>query len=598
MLRLIFYKNCIMNNKYQNIISPVPFQAGESNTFLYQYLLTLDKKTIDLANVYYENTGELIFEQDLLVNPYEYNYMQAIQLDEDNLHVLFKKYCFIKKIQLKNGCAYVEYEEDVISTYLNDVVDTQDCLLINSRLCNYKNNQFFTFKRLPVEFDSNNILDINFSGQLDSDVQIIMELQLYDLINPSAGIGSETDNRESFICLFYDVERTSGSDHLLKRYFTKSELQPVLETILKWVSAPNPHISNIFPGDSSTGAKYFDIGNIIVVPRKFDIDNLFNLLNYDFSNHDWFFYNNFYSGAYPRFAFQKAKVSNTYKKLTINSGTITENFKKYSFGTYTTQIPISHNGTSIPYKVYASIGQNNFDIILGFQNKEIDITKDFLFNIHYDLISSTENSQRKIALQMKNNSIETSIEKITAGGIRGGFQILSGVGETIMGSEGDSASMMSKGINDIGYGIINTAENLAIKTKLDQAKVLNNTPRFATSKGNFTHEVKNCNYYYGLLTCSITPDNTDYVSNSISNVGMRTYEYVGISSYYTFKDIFKSTNAIALSAKYDYVKFESPNVYGPFSNEIAEKINQILSSGVKIWYSSTFTSDTYNNNFI
>ena len=49
---------------------------------------------------------------------------------------------------------------------------------------------------------------------------------------------------------------------------------------------------------------------------------------------------------------------------------------------------------------------------------------------------------------------------------------------------------------------------------------------------------------------------------------------------------------------YNVVRITSPNIYGSFSNEIANKLNDILSNGVKIWYDATRALDGYTDSLL
>ena len=274
MLRLIFYKNCILNNKYQNVISPRFIQPNIS--FLTEYLNGLNKITIDLNDVYYENNGEIIFEDNLLDTPYNYNYMLAIQYEGSS--ELFKRYCFIKKISIKHGCAYVEYEEDIFSSYLNDVVNSHDCELVNSRLCNYiQNDGLFNYRKLVVEYDGNNNLD--YERITTDECYIFVELQIYKLVSGSSSTFS--NNRESMIVKLFKTEYKSQIDkYLVSDTFLKQDVDNIIKALIKYISSTDTHIGAINPySASSDDLYYYDIGHIYILPDLFDFSNIVETLN-------------------------------------------------------------------------------------------------------------------------------------------------------------------------------------------------------------------------------------------------------------------------------------------------------------------------------
>ena len=120
MLRLTLYKNCILNETYQNVISTALYN-GQS--VLERYLATLSSYVIpDIDETYYKNNGDLTFDLELIntSNIYEYNYMKVEYFDEENVLIL-KRYCFIQNIRINNDIVILSYSEDVFSSYSNKI---------------------------------------------------------------------------------------------------------------------------------------------------------------------------------------------------------------------------------------------------------------------------------------------------------------------------------------------------------------------------------------------------------------------------------------------------------------------------------------------
>ena len=44
---------------------------------------------------------------------------------------------------------------------------------------------------------------------------------------------------------------------------------------------------------------------------------------------------------------------------------------------------------------------------------------------------------------------------------------------------------------------------------------------------------------------------------------------------------------------YDYMKFETIDIYGSFPREIALALNEIFETGVKVWYDENLYYDNY-----
>ena len=134
MLKITLYKNCVLNETYQNVFS---IAKRNNKTILELYLERLTKYVIECENVYYENSGEIVFDYELISenvasNIYEYNYMKVEQFDDDELLSL-ERYCFVNSIQIKNGCVYLDYKEDVWSSYIGKVAGINESYLSRTR---------------------------------------------------------------------------------------------------------------------------------------------------------------------------------------------------------------------------------------------------------------------------------------------------------------------------------------------------------------------------------------------------------------------------------------------------------------------------------
>ena len=169
------YKNCILTDAYSEVFD-VFHQDQMQNTALDRYLETLQSKSFTIPHTYVTNSGKISF--DLIdendTEFYDFNYMSIH--DETNR---FTRFCFIDAITVVNGIAVVSYVEDVWSNYAPSL-QMRKSLLTRSRIIDYGSYKI-PFYSLGMEYQGNNELKINSMFGYSSKVNLIFQLQLYNL---------------------------------------------------------------------------------------------------------------------------------------------------------------------------------------------------------------------------------------------------------------------------------------------------------------------------------------------------------------------------------------------------------------------------------
>ena len=159
-MTITLYKNCCLNNKYQEV-----FYHEKLET----YLNSLNKFSLNLDQSYYENNMELVIdytwfqsEGGLFVekNIYDYNYCKITETVGLSLQPNLIRYCFIKSINVKNGCVYLELEEDIWASFSSKMTGTNNCVLINSRRKYYGEGVQPGPLLLPYNYEGNNKLKL------------------------------------------------------------------------------------------------------------------------------------------------------------------------------------------------------------------------------------------------------------------------------------------------------------------------------------------------------------------------------------------------------------------------------------------------------
>lgn len=588
MLKIRLYKHCRLNDKYEEVFS-LGKKTGETLSILEKYLATRTSEYFELNSTYYENEGTLVIDYNISSNNiYEFNYMKIIKTDENDVIELIR-YCFIKDIKVKNGCVYLDYEEDIWSSYADKITNVINSILCNTRVKNYPNltPQILT---IPYEYNGNNKLDFTDYNPNKGNVRIIVEVQYYDLV--SAEVRYQGRSVDFFEFFRYSVSG-NNVEKLDAPFSIFQAIQFCNELIL---SIQNGRMlnGNTIPesvSDIIFNGKSFEIGNIYLIPTMFG--SIIPSLASDTTN--IFFSDTSLISIEPStllFGYAK-RLAGKYNLIDENFGSVYENellndYKMLSFGNFSKVIDVINNGNSHSLRVDYIKTRCDFGLYLNFDNKIIEITDTYLYSPPFNALTSAETYQRAMAYHLKWLG---NLKSITNGMFALGkipFQILQGMGKI---GGGDNENNLYSGLGKMGEGLMSSANNAVnglfygnVQQMMIDAKAYSNT------KGIYENHLNIINSYYGLLKFDINPDNDNFVETCINKYGYNTYEFIKSISVLKLEDVDYFS---LLNITNNALRFLNCNLYGDFPKSIADKLNTIFNNGFRIWYDELTREDDY-----
>ena len=553
-MKITLYKKCILNSNYNEVFDLTEHERTvngitENYSVFTDYLKTLENVVIDLPNTYYSEgmqftlriTGETKFR-----DAYSFNYCKFEVED-------LTRYCFITDIKLANTVATYSTSEDTWTNYALSMNIRYGYLTNCLRLSLKEGTQVkkINYYELPVKYESNNLLKFNRVQSMDSLFNIIFQLQCYNIVT-----GSETSKRISRTVLF-TVNKTENNK--LTTRFNTSEVNKFLTALQ--IGSSNGKISLLneikdFFGETTAN---YQIDNVTILPANWNLDN------FTFSDKESAIIGNFAITLpitsyivlfdYTQLLYNNKSTDGTLKEIT--NGTLDNNFKIYSFGTRTEQHEVTVNGTEIPYSLKISCCNSDFKLFLDFQEKSIEITENFVYEIPFNALTADITAQRKIA---KNTAIYQGISGIIAGTANTAFNIAN-FGK---GNKSANFSRIVGGVQQVGNGIVSIVNA--------------NTRQYTTNKGTFAKSNAFLNAQYGLCYTTIEADNAEYVKNIINLSGYNVYEVI------TDNIIFNQD-----CTTFNILKFDSIVIYGSFSEKIKKQLENILTNGFRVFYNSHAT---------
>lgn len=555
MLKITLYQNCILNENYFEVFSKGK-KTGETYSVLDTYLNSLSNIILTVNDAYYENTGELVIDYDLFISQsvkkdiYNFNYMKIEMYDDENTsQLLISRYCFVNSIAVKNGCVYLDYKEDSWSSYSDKISGITSSYLSRSRFHDYPNITI-PIKKLPTEYQSDKPLLFSQLNNANS-YDIYLEIQYYLL-----SVQGEPENRYTRIYkVFLPSSEITHTWNYIGYY-----IQDIINRITK------DFVSPIAPNEiEATDPQFrFEVGEIYVVPSYIS----FNLTQP--SSDDLYLYSVGDSGFDAHYHFRVVDFTQP-KTVTF---TINNNYKNRKIGTFNHSIDITNLGRNCQLKLITFASETDLGIYINYQGQFLDITEDFKYNMPYQSLRSAEVIQDKmthaIKLGERNTHAEDVVWEHTKELVK--FQI-----STLLSRFVYSAQILSEFYNEKG---------------LEQAKLKEvNEPMYTYSTANFSNSQEFMNSYYGICVFYIDSVNDDYVKEFINRNGYEVYNFINNWSNLETEnvDLFITTR----ECKYNVLKFDVANVYGAFPRDIADTLNLILETGVKIWYDSAMSSDTY-----
>ena len=538
-LKITLYKNCILNETYQNVFS---LAERNNKTILELYLEKLNKISFELENVYYENNGEFVFDFLLfgdygsLNNIYDYNYMKIEQIDG---FTPLKRYCFINSIKVKNDVVYLEYKEDVWHSYIDKVAGINDSYMSRTR---YKSRLDLNEPiELPVEYDGNNELTI-YEEIYNALLYCLVEVQVYEQV-------SADQPRAYRDVKYYIVKGNSSTGY--------KQLATEIETLIADLE--------IYMTDQLLGGYNYEIGDVYIVNADFDLENKLS------------FGTEIQLGSTGIYFKPLSQNANSFKGIKLVEKTILNDYKNYSIGTFDHQVKLINNGTSFTVSIYMFYSNGNVVFQMRLLNQIIDITSSFRYEIPVNSIRAEEFTQRKISIELQKQNLNLDLDE----------------GKFWSGWFGDFlTSIQDLTRFKFGSGFKSFTNAMYEEPFFNRPKLANKldaviAPQYSNAKGTFGNNSGIVNYRQGIFRLIINPDNATYVKNAINNTGYKIYHYTkSFSSLNILTDMYNTIH-------YDYIRFDAIDIYGSFPREIALTLNDIFENGVKVWYDENLTYDNY-----
>lgn len=545
------YKNCILTNAYSEVFD-VYHKDGNAKTALDRYLETLEQKTIETLHTYVTNSGKISFDlnDEDGTEFYDFNYMSIT--DEVNN---FTRYCFIDAVTVVNGIAVVSYIEDLWSNYAPSL-QMRKSLLTRSRIIDYGSYKI-PFYSLGMEYQGNNqlkLVELFEKAQQYQQVGIILQVQLYKL-----------------------TEQGNVSEREIYEFFVSSKIERQDNYIsYRPVASADNVLFNIIKKSSNTKITWnnaewnYEVYNAIYVPETFNIP-----LNasqgapikiYTEGNVDFYFV------LFPGSMTGNLEIQYTQQK------TIVSNFKQFKVGTILTAYEIVQNGSDITIKIGYFVSKTDFGLYLSFQNQIFEITRDFMREFPISVQTADVTQQQATAREVAQLNAKLGVAS-------GAMQVGSGVTDWAMGTlqmglgaySGNTGMMMrgaqqsSRAPFEVGRGVLNI---ISSNKQLDVA----NRAMYVSNKGTKLLSSASICANYGILLYEIQPDNEVEVQANIDNCGYVCNEIV---------DNLLSSITTGTTNKWNVMQFEYVNIYGKFTQRIADALRDILYAGFKIWYDET-----------
>ena len=532
------YRNCILTDAYSEVFD-VFNRDNTGKTPLDRYLETLGSKSFTIPHTYVTNSGKISFDlrDEYDREFYDFNYMSIT--DEVNY---FTRYCFIDAITVVNGIAVVSYVEDVWSNYAPSL-QMRKSLLTRSRIIDYGSYKI-PFYSLGMEYQGNNELKITpLFENTSKKFNLIMQTQVYKL--SEQGELSQRDILETYVAI-------KNQDDTYRSSFSSFEALYLAKTLT--VKSSKTQL---------TSGEYYEVYNILILPESLHILQESDVtLSYNvFDN-----------------VFIIALVENVVSMENINytaTKTLPCNYKQFKVGTLLNAYDLVQNGTDITVKIGYYATNTDFNIYLNFQNQIYEITKDFMLDLPISVQTADVTQQQATAREVANLNAKLGIA-------RGAMQIVGGVADVALGAtqanissswgkQLKGAGQITSGLVDVGSGIMNI---ISQKKQLDIA----NRALYVTNKGVEVLSNTALIALYGIVVYEIQPDNEVEVQANIDNCGYVCNEIV---------DNLFNTITTGTTNKWNVMQFDYVNIYGKFTQRIADVLRDILNAGFKIWYDET-----------
>lgn len=607
-MEITLYKNCPIPDDYKVVWNNYSTSDSSYKTAHTKLLDSLTKTTVSIADIYLDDTGELVLDLEDVNNAIwfiDYNYMSyELQVTSNDTHktqtstvytafnnstkTIYKnvnylqRYAFIDKIEHFNDCIKIYYKSDIWSTYAPYITEFGGVMTRYSDIILYYINNLNKYaieriphSKLPIDYYSYNpLIKYNLSGSTiassltgNQQCYCIVTMQLYSL-SPQG----ETTDRYMYTCFIA---------HGVGQYFGDYDESSFKTTVDDW----NTRITElmIHQNESIMGVNlYYEIQDVYYIPVNLCtvtddynfgtwITNLLN--NTDFPllwTRCW----KGYVEITPTNTYCFLDIStycddNNYvgkpvlnHSFNISSGHLQNNYLRYAIGFYTHFIPIEHSNTLnyLDYNIKFCFDCANIKIYLELNNKIIELTEDLHIKIPIQVATAD-------VTQLQAISREIASKKNVTNAVAGGTQSVLG---TIAGLiSGNVVGAVSSAVS----GVQSTV-NAVLDNQLINAEV------YTTNKSIEADSTGFVNAYYGLMAFNIDSVNTPEVQDAINKYGYIICE----PKTAQFLDNFYLNGVMGLvefTHYRRYIQYRDVYLTGTFSQQIRNKLKSIIETGVK-----------------
>lgn len=584
-LAITLYQDCKLTNKYS--------QVFKDRTTMNTYLSGLTYSQVYSGDdIYYTNSGTISIDNSSLLGNGgdKYNYMKFTHTAEGGTTT--ERFAFVNNITIVNEVAVIEYSEDIWHTYAINTnshkINLFNSLLEQAKTLNggtgyeYTASQISSLpKALPIQPEGQNAPSFKEFTASDPASQ-----QCYILVVASVfKLTAQDKVNERYVSNFllsYKQNATGGNIPLASG---KNYIWDLSDTqTLELLASIQAKASDTTVSYKTQPNYHFDIIDIKLIPEPFGTTWFDDYLTAD-SNHDAGLHPDFtltmnmydlnstetgYFNFDTEIAFNNLVLASEYKylsggvlKYTYNgikqdtvltySRTIASDKEYIAIGNLSRIIPITFNGLSKTASIELSVNLYNNSIRLLLDNTITDISSDFTLHIPVSYQGADITEQQKIALRTGNVAQQLSL-------IGQAFALGGSIGSAIgthggsMGGDyaGSTSRMVGQGLNLFSGGY-----------QLDSR----NQPQFLQSKALNVNDttIMNC-VLNGLREIKMNYTNSLLLEDTISKYG---YKYRLLVN--SFDTVYSANN---------YIKFAQANVYGSYSQSIAEALANILENGV------------------
>ena len=584
-LSITLYQNCKLTNKYS--------QVFKDRTTMNTYLAGLTYSQVYSGDdIYYTNSGTISIDNSSLLGNGgdKYNYMKFTHTAEGG--TITHRFAFVNNITIVNEVAVIEYSEDIWHTYAIDTnthkINLFNSLLEQAKTLNGGTGYEYTAteianlpKGLPIQPEGQNnpeFKPFTASDPAQANCYILITASVYKL----TAQGEVNERFVSNYLLSYQQNITGGHTPLAsgKNYLWDLSDTQTLEllaqiqakssdTTVSYKTQPNYHydiidvklipdtMGTIWFDDYLTADSTHDAGlypDFSLTLNMYDIDSTESAY-YDFDTKIEF--NNLVISSETRYIDNNGHLRYTYngvKQNTVLQYTRTFGSDKsyVAIANLSRVIPITFNGLSKTATFELSVNLFNNSIRLLFDNTITDISSDFTLQIPISTQGADITQQQKIALRTGNIVQALSLVGQT-------FSLGASIGTAVATHGGSMQSDLGGNSSNLVKQATNLISGAVQMDSRNQAQYVANKVMSVNDTS-----IMNC-VLNGLRELKMNYENETLVDSIIYYYG---YKYKLLVNF--FDTVYSANN---------YVKFAQANVYGSYSQSVAEQLSRILENG-------------------